>query len=395
MKKHILFLIISLFITHWALADVPDNVQAIFQKNTCLNCHSGQSAAAGLDLSTAKTSERGLVNVVAGCSQSDEKLVVPGNPLISILQIKLTHPSPDCGKKMPLGSGGISQDEVKILSNWIKSLKTKSPFGVFRVEFKEKKVNEYDKDITLTIFRDGGSQGQVSIDYTLTSLSNDTASPVTDYHESSGTLVFSEGVIKHEIKLQLKNDDEQEPTETFSFRLMFPTGGSQLDKNNTMKIIIIDDDNSPNNSGTIEFDQEIYTIDENLLHLQIVLNRTLGDSGRVSVNLTSSDQTALSGDDYQAINEEVVFEDGVIYKEILITLIDDNISELLESFTLSINQAKNNVLIGKKSHAIIQINDHESVIKRGSGSAQMLLILMFFTMFRFYFKKKSIIIQNN
>lgn len=69
----------------------------------CISCHAGVTAEAGLDLSTDF------------CSVIDGRVVVPEQPELSLLYLRMRSPS----EPMP-PSGRLAQDQLDIVKTWIK-----------------------------------------------------------------------------------------------------------------------------------------------------------------------------------------------------------------------------------------------------------------------------------
>ncbi|AKF09581.1 hypothetical protein [Sandaracinus amylolyticus] len=83
-------------------------------------CHGASSPALGLDVVSAGARDR-LVNVAAtGCA--DRILVVPGDPDASYLLEKMESSTPECGGRMPLLRGSLSDEQLAAVRTWIAGL---------------------------------------------------------------------------------------------------------------------------------------------------------------------------------------------------------------------------------------------------------------------------------
>jgi len=80
-------------------------------------------------------------------------------------------------------------------------------------------VNEQAAYRTVTVRRTGGSSGTISVNY---ATSDGTASSLTDYVATSGTLLFADGESEKVITIQIANDTTVETAETFSLTLTGP-----------------------------------------------------------------------------------------------------------------------------------------------------------------------------
>ena len=94
---------------------VPNEVQAIFENNTCLDCHSGNTPSGNLSLDDAIISEAALVDITANCSNNNAKLVELGDAPNSILYQKLANQNINCGGVMPPSGSLISEGDLTII----------------------------------------------------------------------------------------------------------------------------------------------------------------------------------------------------------------------------------------------------------------------------------------
>ena len=98
--------------------DYTNDIQAIFNTR-CANCHvkSGGNPEAGLDLDPGASWDA-LVN-----APSQEKLgrllVVPGQPLSSVMFEKINCATPNAGMRMPRGRPPLPLAEQALIFDWI------------------------------------------------------------------------------------------------------------------------------------------------------------------------------------------------------------------------------------------------------------------------------------
>ena len=81
--------------------------------------------------------------------------------------------------------------------------------------------------------------------------------------------------------------------------------------------------------GVFEFEKPSFLIKESVGMAQIPVTRANGCDGRVAVNWTTKDLTAVSGQDYSGGDGSLVFEHGETAKMIEITIHNDLVSCLL------------------------------------------------------------------
>jgi len=345
----------------FAAAPVPDEVQAIFT-NSCLNCHQGNNPSGALSLDDATISGNALEGVVANCSNNGSKLVEPGDPVVSVLYIKISSTNPNCGGIMPPGAANrLSDGDIATIFDWIVSIGPAAQFGLISMADMAITVNEEQMTATLTVNRDLGNTGEVTVAFDIAAVSGDTAESPTDFTEQlNGTLTFADGVTSQDITIQLIDDDVFEGTEVFSVTLKEPlTGGAVLGGVSQTKVSITDNefDNQP---GTFFFGRVAYSAAEDVGDMEVMVIRSFGAAGQVTVDINSSDGMASSNSDYQPVSTTLVFEEGVRNQTFNVTIVDDTIEESLESFTLTLSNPGNGALLGAPQSVSVTINDNDA-----------------------------------
>lgn len=93
------------------------NIQSIFNSAECLSCHSGaggSGGAGGLNLETL-TSYQSLLAPSVGNPR-----VLPGDPLNSVLFLKINCDNPGFGSRMPMDLSPISAVRQQFIFDWIR-----------------------------------------------------------------------------------------------------------------------------------------------------------------------------------------------------------------------------------------------------------------------------------
>lgn len=101
-----------------------ENVQKHVFTPACATsgCHTAETAAGGLDLSTADASYEALVGKPALngiAAENHWKLVTPEDPDLSFLCRKLEQPGMGEGAPMPPGEYMVKQEYVELVEDWI------------------------------------------------------------------------------------------------------------------------------------------------------------------------------------------------------------------------------------------------------------------------------------
>lgn len=338
-------------------ADVPAEVQAVFVNNGCLNCHGAVNPSGGLSLIDAATSEMELVNVNASCD-GNQTLVIPGDPDNSVLHRKISMQNPGCGGVMPPGGSLISQADQNTIYDWIVSIGPAAQFGLIQLENTAVTVQETDTEVVLIVNRQFGTQGAVTVDYAVATVGADTATSPDDYVADTGTLTFADGETQQTITVALADDDVFEGTEEFSVTLSNIQNGAVLGSQLQTKVTIQDNefDNQP---GTFFFNRVNYSAGEGDGTLDVTIVRSFGAAGIVTVDVNSTDGSAVAGMDFDVVSQTLQYAEGVRSAVFSITLLEDQEDEGDETFTLTLSNPGGGSLLGTPTTVTVTISDND------------------------------------
>ena len=209
-------------------------------------------------------------------------------------------------------------------------------------------VSENNSSVILTVSRT--FPGAYSVQYTT---KDGTATAGSDYTAVSGVLNFGINDTTKTISIPIQNDLLSEGTETFSVILSNPSSGGI--ENDTATVTIVDDDTS---TALIDFNPATYTIAENSGSVTVTVTRSEVTTGTVTVDYTTVDGTAAANSDYTATSGTLTFNDGETTKNITIPVLDDNIYEGNETFTVKLsNPSTGNI---NTPTATVNITDNEA-----------------------------------
>jgi len=121
-----------------------------------------------------------------------------------------------------------------------------------------------------------------------------------------------------------------------------------------------EDDDEPNTRGAFRFTIGSLDVSESTSSTSVTVVRTEGDTGAVSVEYETNEDTATGGDDYATHNGRLDFADGESSKTITIAIVDDSDSEGSETFTIDLKNPTNGSEIVSPSSAEVRIIDNES-----------------------------------
>lgn len=184
--------------------------------------------------------------------------------------------------------------------------------------------------VTLTLSRSNGSVGQVSVDVSVT---GGTLAAGTNYTFSSPTTVtFAPGATTASATIQLGNIPGQ--TGTIELALSNPTGGASLGLAETEVAVF-------GAAGTVTLGAAKYDVFEEAGLITIPVLRSGGNSGAVSVRISTTDGTAVSSGsnpDFTALNNQLVeFAEGVNSVPVQITIAKTVANEPNETFSVALS----------------------------------------------------------
>jgi hypothetical protein len=110
---------------------------------------------------------------------------------------------------------------------------------------------------------------------------------------------------------------------------------------------------------TVQFSAPTYTKKENASFAEVVVTRTGGSRGVVTVHFATSDGSATSGSDYGLVEQTLIFADGETRKTIQIPLFDDTQVEGNESVNLTLSNATGAVVLGLQDDAVLTVLDND------------------------------------
>lgn len=184
---------------------------------------------------------------------------------------------------------------------------------------------------TVTLSPD--SSQTVTVDY---ATSDGTAVSPSDYTATSNTLTFNPGDTEQTINVPITTDGDDESDETFTVTLSNAANAAILDE--TAVGTIIDDDGLPSLSISD------VTVSEGTGATNAVFDVTLSPaaSNQVTVAYTTMDGTAVSGSDYTAQSNTLIFAIGETSKQITVPILSDNSDEGdSETFTVQLSNETN------------------------------------------------------
>jgi plastocyanin len=218
-------------------------------------------------------------------------------------------------------------------------------------------VSEGAGSRTITVRREGGSDGAVSVQY---ATSNGSASAGSDYTATSGTLNWADGDSTNKtFDVPILEDGAVEGAETLDIALSNPAGGADLGTPSDTVLTI--NDNDVAQPGALSFTSSTITTDEGAGSATISAQRTGGTNGPVSVQYATAGGTATAGSDYTATAGTLNWGNGEAgTKSFDVPILEDNQSEGTETVGLSLSSPGGGAGLGMPINATLSITDNDA-----------------------------------
>jgi polyhydroxybutyrate depolymerase len=161
-------------------------------------------------------------------------------------------------------------------------------------------VAESAGGVSLTVQRLGDTNGTVSVDF---STKDGTAASGSRYAATNGTLEFGTGVRTQRVVVPILDDGLVQGSQRFGVVLSNPRGGAILASGVFTNATVTVEDNDVG----VQFQQATYSVIEGEGVVQVAIAR--GDDGTApaSIEVATSDGTAVSGIDYLGVTTNIAF----------------------------------------------------------------------------------------
>ncbi|OVE78081.1 hypothetical protein BVX98_01320 [bacterium F11] len=217
-----------------------------------------------------------------------------------------------------------------------------NPHGTVGISSNFIKVYEGESEVVVVVERRGGSEGDVSVQY---STEDDSAVAGVDYVPVSGMLFWRDRVQQNQtitISLLGEDDDIYKGQKDFNLVLSHPKGGPALGWAQTGTIGIVDDENR-NLNPLVQFSSPRFFIaeDDSERVVRIPIQRVRNWIGEVSFNYRTIESLAREDFDYEPVSGSWTWDHGEGDDVIVeIPIINDAEGELIQDFGLEISDVK-------------------------------------------------------
>lgn len=228
-------------------------------------------------------------------------------------------------------------------------------FGVGVLGFAATNFNtlENTTNAVITVVRTNGNIGVVTVNYsTVDGVGNATSG--VDFRSTNGVLIFADGEVSKTFTVPLIDDNVVEGPETVGLLLFNASSGATLGLTNALLTIVDDDD-----FGTFQFSTNNYTVAEAARSVTVTVNRVVGIIGAVSVDIATVAGTAVGGLDFIPFTQVLNFAPGQTSINLLVQVVDDQVVELQESFSLVLGNPRGGALLGALTNTTVTITDED------------------------------------
>jgi len=223
-------------------------------------------------------------------------------------------------------------------------------------KFSDIPITEGDSGTTAATFNivlSASSTETITVNY---ATSNDTATEPADYQSKSGTLSFAPGETEKTVTVNVVGDTTPEPDEKFKLTLSDPDDPSN---NAVAWATIVDDDTPTLQIGNISITEG----DSGTTAAMFNITLSASSTDTVTVDYTTSNDTATEPDDYQSKNGTLSFAPGETEKTVTVNVVADTTLEPDEKFKLTLSNPGNADLNSNNAVGWATIvNDDDNVV---------------------------------
>ncbi len=221
------------------------------------------------------------------------------------------------------------------------------------IEFTRTAYTTYENapEALIPVHRTSDTNSLVTVDYTV---SAGTATAGVDFVVTNGTLTFAPGQALQHMPVQILDDLDVEPGETLYLTLLNAGAGAPLGGQTTATLTIVDDDTA------VEFSSAQYLAYENSTNAVITLRRIGVVTNAASVDIATTNGTALGDVDFVSTNATIVFNSGQTTLDFSIRVLDNTLVESNKTVLLTLaTNASHSTSIGPQDAATLSIVEND------------------------------------
>lgn len=227
------------------------------------------------------------------------------------------------------------------------------PPQTFQFSSRTYSVTESGKLASITVTRDGGVAGTMTVDYS-TADGSAKSGKGRDFTAAKGTLTFAPGEMTKTISVPILDDKLFEGDESLTVLLANPRGGATLGVNPDTTLTILDQE-----VGQVVFAGPVFNVVENWGSVTLNVQRAKGNAGPISVSYATRDGTARAGRDYTSTTGTLNFADGQTSASIIVPLTNTAKVDGSRTLSLSLSRPTNGASLGTQRTTSLKIADDE------------------------------------
>jgi uncharacterized delta-60 repeat protein len=213
----------------------------------------------------------------------------------------------------------------------------------------------------ITVLRTGSTNTSVSVVFT--TMANGSAKNGVDYNDVFMSVVFAPGETVKIATVPVIEDGLVEGPESVGLTLSDPAVLNRPDASVELglasaMLTIVDNDFLP---GEFTFLLSTNTVTEGSGVSTVLVVRTNGSSGIVSVRFATVDMSATAGQDYISTNGTLSFADGETVKAFQVSVINDVNLEGDEQFSLRLSNPQGGAVLGAITNEVFIISDDDYI----------------------------------
>ena len=210
--------------------------------------------------------------------------------------------------------------------------------------------------VTFTVALSPAAAAEVTVDYATSVESDDTATSGTDFTAvAATTLTFAVGDTEKTFTVATTEDTTAEEDETFTVTLSNVSSNAQLAADPTARGTIVDDD-----LPTLGFSEDSIFIVEERGEIEFKVKLSAESTVPIAVDWETEAGSAEADVDYTEASGTLTFAPGDTEETITVELIDDEILEQLETFTVRLSGTDDALVTLGTSSSIGRIIDRDA-----------------------------------
>lgn len=207
--------------------------------------------------------------------------------------------------------------------------------------------------VTLTLVRQGTTTSAFTVNFSTT---NGTALSGTDFTAQTNTpIAFAAGETTKTVDVNIADIPGFQTSRSFTAGIAIAAGNATAVSPSAATVNIADNDPQP---STLAFSNATYSVAETAGIVSITINRTGSTTGAVSVNFSTTNDTAVAGTNFTGqSNVPVNFADGEATKTVDVVITDNPVFTGNLQFGVALSGGTNGATVGSPGSAVVTIQE--------------------------------------